>query len=57
MQLRYQYGTLTLRKRKMGPNVWQWRYFEGGSRKAVLIGTTDRLPTKAAALRALSLIA
>jgi len=53
MQLRYQYGTLTLRKRKMGPHVWQWRYLEGGRRKAVLIGTTDRLPTKAAALRAL----
>jgi integrase len=53
MQLRYQYGTLTLRKRKMGPHVWQWRYLEGGSRKAMLIGTTDRLPTKAAALRAL----
>ena len=52
MQLRYQYGTLTLRKRKVGPDVWQWRYLEGGRRKAVLIGTTDRLPTRAAALRA-----
>lgn len=53
MQPRYQYGTLTLRKRKMGPDVWQWRYLEGGNRKAVLIGTTDRFPTKAAAVRAL----
>jgi len=52
MQLRYQYGTLTLRKRKVGPDVWQWRYLEGGRRKAVLIGTTDRLPTRTAALRA-----
>jgi integrase len=53
MQLRYQYGTLTLRRRKMGPDVWQWRYLEDGRRKAMLIGSTDRLPTKAAALRAL----
>ena len=52
MQPRYQHGTLTLRKRTMGPDVWQWRYSEGGRRLAVLVGTTDRLPTKAAALRA-----
>src|SRR5579885_1918158 len=53
MRTRYQYGTLTLRKRKSGPDVWQWRYFEGGRRKAILIGTTERLPNKASALRAI----
>ena len=52
MQTRYQYGTLTLRKRKIGPDVWQWRYMEEGRRKSVLIGTTERLPNKAAAIRA-----
>jgi hypothetical protein len=51
MQTRYQYGTLTLRRRKTGPDVWQWRYVEDGTRKAVLIGTTDRFPGKTAALR------
>jgi integrase len=53
MQARYQYGTLTLRKRKKGPDVWQWRYFENGARKSVLIGTREKLPRKADALRAL----
>ena len=52
MQTRYQYGTLTLRKRKAGTDVWQWRYMEGGRRKSVLIGTAERLPNKAAAMRA-----
>jgi integrase len=52
MQPRYQYGTLTLRKRKKGPAVWQWRYLESGRRKSILIGTLDRFPNKAAALRA-----
>jgi integrase len=33
--------------------VWQWRFVEGGRRKSVLIGTTDRLPTKAAVLQAI----
>ena len=28
MQARYQYGNLTLRKRKKGPNVWQFRWME-----------------------------
>lgn len=52
MQSRYQFGTLTLRKRRRGPDVWQWRYVEGGRRQSVLIGTTDRFSTKADALRA-----
>jgi integrase len=52
MQPRYQFGTLTLRKRQRGADVWQWRYVEGGHRKSILIGTNDRLTTRAAALRA-----
>ncbi len=52
MQARYQYGTLTRRKRKRGPDVWQWRWFEGGRRKSVLIGTVEKLPTRVDAERA-----
>jgi len=49
---RYQYGDLILRKRKKGPHVWQFRYFEDGRRKSVLVGTVLKLPTKADAERA-----
>jgi integrase len=51
MKARYQYGDLVKRKRKKGPDVWQFRYLENGRRKSVLIGTVERLPTKSAALR------
>jgi len=49
---RYQYGDLRLRKRKKGPDVWQFRYFENGRRKSVLVGTAAKLPTKSDAERA-----
>jgi integrase len=50
---RYQYGDLRLRKRKKGPDVWQFRYFdENGKRKPVLIGTIEKYPNKADAERA-----
>ena len=52
MQARYQYGDLRIRKRNKGPDVWQFRYFENGRRKSVLIGTVEKLPTKADAERA-----
>lgn len=52
MQTRYQYGDLVKRKRKKGPDVWQFRYVENGRRKSVLIGTVERLRTKADAQRA-----
>lgn len=51
MQARYQYGDLILRKRKKGPDVWQFRYHENGRRVTVLIGTVERLPKKADAQR------
>ncbi len=52
MQARYQYGNLTLRKRKKGPDVWQFRWTENGKLKSVLIGTIERYPTQADAERA-----
>ena len=52
MQARYQYGNLTLRKRKKGPDVWQFRWMENGKLKSVLIGTVEKLPTQADAERA-----
>ncbi len=53
MQARYQYGDLSIRKRNKGPDVWQFRYFENGKRKSVLVGTVEKLPTKADAERAI----
>ena len=49
---RYQYGDLQIRKRNKGPDVWQFRYFENGKRKSVLIGTVEKLATEADAQRA-----
>lgn len=51
MQARYQYGTLTRRTRRRGPDVWQWRYSENGFRKAIVLGTVEQLPTRADAER------
>jgi integrase len=54
MRTRYQYGRLDRRKRKKGPDVWQWRWYDqNGGRKSVLVGTVDHLPDKAAAERAI----
>ncbi|TAM79570.1 MAG: site-specific integrase [Acidobacteria bacterium] len=52
MQARYQYGNLTLRKRKKGPDVWQFRWTENGKLKSVLIGTVEKLRRYADAERA-----
>jgi len=52
MQARYQYGNLTLRERKKGPDVWQFRWMENGKPKSVLIGTTKKYPTHTDAERA-----
>jgi integrase len=52
MQARYQYGNLTIRKRKKGPDLWQFRYSEDGRLKSVLVGTVEKLPTMADAERA-----
>jgi hypothetical protein len=52
MQALYQYGDLGIRRRNKGPDLWQFRYFENGRRKSVLVGTVEKLPTKADAERA-----
>jgi integrase len=52
MTARYQYGNLTTRKRKKGPDVWQFRWMDNGKLKSVLIGTVQKYPTKADAERA-----
>jgi excisionase family DNA binding protein len=52
MQARYQHGTLTRSKRKRGPDVWQWRWSEKGSRLSIIIGTVEKFPNRAAAMRA-----
>jgi integrase len=53
MQARYQYGNLTLRKRKKGPDVWQFRWMENGKLKSILVGTVEKLPALADAERAI----
>ena len=57
MQARYQYGNLMLRKRKKGPDVWQFRRMENGTPKSVLIGTIEKHPTRAEAERAVNTFA
>jgi integrase len=52
MTARYQYGNLTPRKRKKGPDVWQFRWMENGKPKSMLIGTLEKYPSRADAERA-----
>ena len=52
MTARYQYGNLTTRRRKKGPDVWQFRWMENGKPKSVLIGPVNKYPTRADAERA-----
>jgi integrase len=52
MTARYQYGNLTTRKRKKGPDVWQFRWMENGKLKSLLIGTVQKYATQADAERA-----
>jgi integrase len=52
----YQYGTVTLEKRKKGPDAWVFRstrIIDGKStRPKVIVGTTEQYPTRADAVRA-----
>ena len=57
MRTRYQHGNLQLDTRKNGPDVWVYRWREYGAngkmnRRGEMIGTVDKYPTKADALRA-----
>jgi hypothetical protein len=51
---RYQNGSLICKKRKNGPDVWVFRFYQGHprTRKSMQIGTTKDLPSRTSALRA-----
>jgi integrase len=51
---KYQYGSLRIRKRNKGPNVWELRYYSNGEDgrrtcQSVIIGTVDQYPTESLA--------
>ena len=52
----YQYGTLVPEPRRRGPDIWVYRFFENRKGKRVrrktVVGTLDKLPTRADAERA-----
>lgn len=53
---RYQFGSLTRKKRKRIEDVWEFRYYEstpdgGRQRRATIVGMVSRYPTRADALR------
>jgi hypothetical protein len=55
---RYQYGSLTRRRRIRGEDVWQFRFYETTGeglreRRTRTIGTVAQYPTRADALRAI----
>jgi integrase len=49
---RYQFGTVQRKKRKQGPDVWVYRYVTEGKKKSVIIGTLEKYPKKAHAVKA-----
>ncbi len=54
---RHQFGWLEKRKRKLGPEVWVWRYHEDvrgrkGTKPAVVVGDVTQYPTKSDAWKA-----
>jgi integrase len=57
VRTRYQYGSLRLRKRERGPDVWEFRYYETDSqgkrkRQSVILGDRNLLPTETHARKA-----
>jgi integrase len=57
VRTRYQYGSLRLRKRERGPDVWEFRYYETGSqgkrrRQSVLLGDRNLYPSETQARKA-----
>jgi integrase len=57
VRTRYQYGSLRLRKRERGPDVWEFRYYETDSqgkrkRKSVILGDRGLLTTETQARKA-----
>src|SRR6185437_15212156 len=58
---RYQFGSLTIKRRTKTVDVWEFRYYEatadGASRRrAVTIGTVKQYPTRAQAMKAVEAI-
>lgn len=54
---RYQQGSVQCEKRRSGPDVWVFRWWQptsdgGTTRRKAIVGTIAALPTEAAALRA-----
>ena len=50
---RYQFGSVQRKPRKLGPDIWVYRFTdETGKKRSVEIGDMDRYPTKAQALKA-----
>ena len=53
---RYQFGSLELRKRTKGPDVWLFRYWDrqnpSATRPSITVGTVEDYPTQADARRA-----
>lgn len=45
----YQQGTVTRKPRKLGPDVWVFRYMDGGVQKSDILDTVNKFKTKAAA--------
>jgi len=51
---RYQYGSLEIKERKKGKEVWEFRYYEVDAhgqrqRRAIIFGSRDEYPTESAA--------
>jgi integrase len=50
---RYQFGSLQCLKRKNGPDVWAFRFYDrDGHRPQLLVGTVEKYPTESDAQRA-----
>src|SRR5271154_6257021 len=45
----YQQGTVVRKPRKLGPDVWVFRYMDDGVQKSDILGTVEKFKTKAAA--------
>jgi integrase len=51
---RYQYGSLQMKSRSKGPDVWELRFYdESGNRKTVTVGDIEKYPTKTSAQKAI----
>lgn len=46
---KYQRGSVQLKERANGPDVWTFRYMEGSQRRSTILGDKKKFPTKALA--------